>query len=976
MTRQFEESKKKKKSLIKKILKYTGVTFLLLLVAIIALPFIFKDKLVQIVKDEVNNNLNAKVEFGDFDLSIFSSFPNLSFEIEDVTVDGVGDFEGTRLAKIEKTEITLDVMSVINGDKIEIKKIGITNPTFHIIVNEDSNANYDIVKTSEEISDSISNEPLDYSIGMQELFVRNANLTYQDQISGMSSEIKNLNYNLSGDFTQDVFDTKNKITADELSFSYGGVNYFTKTKLDFDAEVNINEFTKFIMKDNSLKLNELELGFDGWLELAEKSTNIDMNFDSKKTTFKSILSLVPAIYTSDFSTVKTKGKLALNGNVKGSVTETELPEFNVNMNITDGYFKYPYLPNSADNINIKTTISHAQGDLDKMKIDVKKLHLELANNPIDANIVVTTPISDPNIVSEIKADIDLDKLKTVIPAKEKEKLNGLIHADLDLAGRISSITNEEYQNFKAEGVLEIKNMLYATPDLPYEINVNEMAMDFSSQFVDLKSFDSKIGKSDIKASGRIDNILPYLFQDEVLKGNVLITSNKLDVDDLMRSVVESKTEATTTVDSVTSAILVPKYYDMGMNVDVKELIYNGLPIKNVVGGVTMKEQVANLSNVSMDMLDGNITMNGSYNTQNETPKVNFDYKVNNVDIEQTTTFFKSLDIIVPMAKKCKGKISTSLNFVSELDSDMMPVYSSINGKGLLSSNNLMVQGMKVLDKMSEVLKIKELALQKINNLNMQFEFVNGRVLVKPFITKFSGINTTIEGSSGFDQTIDYKINMKVPREKLGSKANEVAEGLLGKLKGKGMKIGDLPVVLPVNFKITGMFTSPKIETDLKLQASSMVTDIKDKVVDTVKKTFNKEIEKIMAEAALQAQKVRDLAKIKTDKLRAEGVSTTNKAKAEADKIANKAKKIADNEATKLSNKGSNMFEKMANKKLAESVKKTTYIEIDKKKNSAYKKAEIATTEANKQADKIDAEADRQAKNIMEVARKKADALKQ
>jgi uncharacterized protein involved in outer membrane biogenesis len=81
MTRQFEESKKKKKSLIKKILKYTGVTFLLLLIAVIALPFIFKDKLVQIVKDEVNNNLNAKVEFGDFDLSIFSSFPNLSFEI-------------------------------------------------------------------------------------------------------------------------------------------------------------------------------------------------------------------------------------------------------------------------------------------------------------------------------------------------------------------------------------------------------------------------------------------------------------------------------------------------------------------------------------------------------------------------------------------------------------------------------------------------------------------------------------------------------------------------------------------------------------------------------------------------------------------------------------------------------------------------------------------------------------------------------
>lgn len=976
MAQQFAESEKKKKSLIKKIFKYTGITFLLLLMTIIALPFIFKDKLVQIVKEEVNNSINAKVEFGDFDLSIFSSFPNFSFEIEDITIDGIEEFEGIRLAEIKKTEITLDIMSVINGDKIEVKKIGITNPTFHIVVNKDSNANYDIAKTSEETPDSVSSESLEYSVGIQELFIKNANITYKDEISGMSSEIKNLNYDLSGDFTQDVFDVENKISIEELFFSYGGIRYFTKTKVDLDADVTIDKFTKYTLKDNNLKLNELELGFDGWIELAENSTNIDMKFDSKKTTFKSILSLVPVVYTTDFNTVKTKGKLALNGSVKGSVTETELPEFNLTMNVTDGYFKYPDLPNSVDNINIKTIISHPQGDLDKMKVDVQKFHLDLANNPIDGSILVTNPISDPNIISKIKVDIDLDKLKTVIPMKEKERLNGFIHADLDLAGKISSIAKEEYQDFKAEGIVEIKDMLYATPDLPYEINVNEMKMNFSPQFVDLKSFDSKIGKSDIKATGRIDNILAYLFQNEVLKGTILVTSNKLDVDDLMRSVTESKAETPTATDSVTNAILVPKYYDMGMKLNVKELIYNGLSIKNISGNVAIKEQVANLSNVSMDMLDGNITMNGSYNTQNETPKVNFDYKVKNVDIEKTTTFFKSLDVIVPMAKKCKGKISTSLNFVSELDSDMMPVYSSISGKGLLTSNNLMVQGMKVLDKMSEVLKIKELALQKINNLNMQFEFVNGRVLVKPFITKFSGINTTIEGSSGFDQTIDYKINMKVPREKLGSKANEIAEGLLGKLKGKGLKVGDLPAILPVNFKITGMFTSPKIESDLKLKASNIVTDIKDKVIDTVKKTFNKEIEKLIAEAELKAQKVKDLAKIQTDKIRAKGIETTEKAKTEADKLADKAKKIAKEEAIKLSNKGSNVFEKMANKKLAEIAKKSTYIEIDKKKNVAYKKAEIVTVEANKRADKLDAEANKQAENIMEIARKKADALKQ
>ena len=113
---------KKKKSLISRILKWTGITFLLLIILLITLPFLFKDQLIQLVKNEANKNLNAKVDFGTFDLSLLSTFPDFTFDIQDVTVDGVDRFEGVRLAEIKNTAIALDLMSVIGGDKIEIKK--------------------------------------------------------------------------------------------------------------------------------------------------------------------------------------------------------------------------------------------------------------------------------------------------------------------------------------------------------------------------------------------------------------------------------------------------------------------------------------------------------------------------------------------------------------------------------------------------------------------------------------------------------------------------------------------------------------------------------------------------------------------------------------------------------------------------------------------------------------------------------------
>ena len=79
MTREFQATKVKKKSRIKKILKWSGIVFLLLLITLISLPFIFKDKLVEVFKTEMNNSVNAKVDFGDFDLTLFSSFPYFSF---------------------------------------------------------------------------------------------------------------------------------------------------------------------------------------------------------------------------------------------------------------------------------------------------------------------------------------------------------------------------------------------------------------------------------------------------------------------------------------------------------------------------------------------------------------------------------------------------------------------------------------------------------------------------------------------------------------------------------------------------------------------------------------------------------------------------------------------------------------------------------------------------------------------------------
>src|ERR1019366_3344308 len=107
------ETSQTKKSLIGKILKWTGITFLLLLIVIIAAPFLFKKQIVQLVKDTANEQLNAKVNFGDFGLTLISSFPDFTLSVDDVSIANTGVFEGDTLLYAKNLTIGLNLMSVI-----------------------------------------------------------------------------------------------------------------------------------------------------------------------------------------------------------------------------------------------------------------------------------------------------------------------------------------------------------------------------------------------------------------------------------------------------------------------------------------------------------------------------------------------------------------------------------------------------------------------------------------------------------------------------------------------------------------------------------------------------------------------------------------------------------------------------------------------------------------------------------------------
>src|SRR5574343_706982 len=122
---------------MKKFLKISGIVLLVLILALIAAPFLFKGKIIELARTEANKNLNATVNFSDdIGINIFSSFPKLTVSMNKVSIVGKDTFAGDTLVYLPEVSVSLNIMSVIKGEKMEISKIKLNEPYINLLVLE------------------------------------------------------------------------------------------------------------------------------------------------------------------------------------------------------------------------------------------------------------------------------------------------------------------------------------------------------------------------------------------------------------------------------------------------------------------------------------------------------------------------------------------------------------------------------------------------------------------------------------------------------------------------------------------------------------------------------------------------------------------------------------------------------------------------------------------------------------------------
>jgi uncharacterized protein involved in outer membrane biogenesis len=310
---------------MKKFLKYTGIVFLSLIVIAFFIPFLFKGKIVKLVKAEINKNIEAKVEFKDVSLSLFRHFPKLSIGLEDISVSGTQEFERDTLLSAKRIDASVNLWSAISGSDMKVYGVFLQSPRIHALVNKNGKANWEITK--QDTTASTGSGSSAFKIKLEKYSIQDGYVLYKDESSNMQMEISGLDHEGSGDITSDVFTLATKTKAVAASFNYEGVPYLINAQTGIDADIIIdNSKSKYSFKNAAIEVNKLQLNADGFIQIDNDSTySMDLKFGALSNEFKNFLSLVPAIYKTDFDKIKTSGTASFKGFVKGSYSPVQLP---------------------------------------------------------------------------------------------------------------------------------------------------------------------------------------------------------------------------------------------------------------------------------------------------------------------------------------------------------------------------------------------------------------------------------------------------------------------------------------------------------------------------------------------------------------------------------------------------------------------------------------------------------------------------
>jgi AsmA protein len=457
------------KSIIFNVLKYTGITIVVLLALMFITPFIFSDKIEEQVKKTANEKLNGELNYSEAKVSFFTHFPSLTLTLADFKLNGSAPFQNEKLVSADEIAFGINLSSLIFGSTINIDQIFLSNSLINVKVNKKGEANYNVYIAEAETAPKERKK--ETGLKLEEIEINNSKIIYDDQSTNIHIDALGFNYLGNGDLSKAIFALHSKAKIEKLNIIYENEPYLMNKKIEGDliTKINTNSLS-FVFEQNDLFINKLLVDFTGKFDFLKDGYDIDFKIKSDKSNLYDLFTAFPPKYITWLKDTELKGSVDLLLTLKGKyVTSQNLaPDLNLDFKLKNGFVNYKKSPFPISNLNIDIATKVPSLNPELLMLDAKNISLNIEKNYLKTKLQLNG-MTTPDIDLVLNSQIDLEKLNRALGVSDIE-LKGILVSDLKAKGKYDQ-KKRLFPN--ANGTLDLKNGFIKTPYYPNPItNIN------------------------------------------------------------------------------------------------------------------------------------------------------------------------------------------------------------------------------------------------------------------------------------------------------------------------------------------------------------------------------------------------------------------------------------------------------------------------------------------------------------------------
>ena len=738
---------------IKKVLKIVAVSLIALLVVSVAVGFMFSKQIGNRVLTEVKKELTTEMDVKDFSIELFSGFPNASLNFKDVVIK---DVSGNNLLETQKIAFRFGLFSLFDSN-IDVKSILIDDGALLIQYDKKGRPNYTIFKESK------SQESSSKKLSIREAKLADIEVIYENKKSKQEGHGSIENATFSGVFSSTKFKVESTAELKMTFVELGTERYFAGTNISYDADILVDlEKGSYTFKHCDVFLADSKIDLKGKIITGKKGTDFDLKLKSNEGYLSSIFQLFSEEQQAKLDGIKTKGKIYVDGQVKGRLTAKRKPDVKFKFGLKKGKLYDGRLSEPITDFSFKGELLSVGN---KSKLSLKNIKGFVNNHGFGGELLIKN-LDAPYIDCGFKGAIPISLIYGFLGDDNSITGQGELKVkDFNLEGYYSDMSNpKRVHKIKANGEINVD-------DAGFLVKEQEIIMDKGRLIFDEKKLKLENIKIDgigheVLLTGYVKDFIPVIFSDSKnskkaqLDFLLNISAKELDLQGVMSVLVpetkENKKE-TSVAKQEDIDLAFATYLHGDFKADIDAFSYGDIKGKNFEGKVSFRGVEVNITG-DAEAMRGDFSIEGEGYLIDK-PTLKTFLVLEGVDVKEFFRQTKNFGQNFLTHKSLKGSLSSR-----------MIIEASWNKKGIFQDDKLTVLSeMKIhdgeminfsmMDNFASFVKVRDLKHIKFKELENWMEIKNRKIYIPTMFIQSNAANLLVSGQHSFDQKISYNIKV-------------------------------------------------------------------------------------------------------------------------------------------------------------------------------------------------------------------------